>query len=144
MLRRVYRAVLGIVAGVFLSVWVAPFACAIVGMFYSPEDREKPFVVAATISAILCGLAGLVFGIRWGGYRLEGRSKRQGFAAIAGGIVGIPCGIVLAILSGFLKSVMFTVPGCFFLGILLGAMLHGAKQMAPEAKQDAGGNEGKE
>jgi hypothetical protein len=53
-----------------------------------------------------------------------------------GGIVGIPCGILLAILSGFLKNAIFTVPGCFFLGVLLGAMIYGAEPPASKAKQD--------
>jgi hypothetical protein len=134
--QRVYNAVLGIIAGVFLSVWVIPFACGICGMFYPPEEREKPFAVAAVTCVILCGLAGFVFGLRWGGYRLEGHSKRQGLAAITGGLLGIPCGILLAIPTGFLKSMMFTVPGCFFLGILLGAVFFGVKPPAPEVKQD--------
>ena len=93
----------------------------------------------------MCGRAGMVFGVRCGGNRLEGRSKKRAFAAIIGGILGIPCGILLAIPTGILKYVIITVPVCFFGGILLGAMIYGPEPLTPgdneneqEESQDCG------
>jgi hypothetical protein len=108
-------------------------AYMVCGDFYRPEKPERAFAVVVTTCAILCGVAGLVFGLRWGGYRLP---KKQGVGVLTGGLVGILCGIMLAILTGIPKYVIFTVPIGFFLGIAIGAVVGGAEARASQQKSD--------
>jgi hypothetical protein len=138
MSRRVWQGILGLVAGVFLSPWIAFFIDALCGSFYRPEDRERPFAVIGITCAIVCGLAGLGVGLGRGGDRLKGRSKSQAYGALMGAITGVPCGIVLAALGGVAKFAIVTVLGCVLLGILAGTMM---REMGPPVPQAMPGRE---
>jgi len=80
MWRKLYHAVLGVIAGVFLSVWVIPLASTVFWRRFDPKDWGRG--VIAILCLVLGGVAGLVFGLRWGGYRLGGQAKRRGLGAI--------------------------------------------------------------
>jgi len=131
MCRKLYHAVLGVIAGVFLSLWVIPFASAVYWLRCDPKDWGRGGV--AIFCLVLGGVAGLVFGLRWGGYRL---AKRQAIGAIVGAVAGVACGILIPVGSGMLTLVVFTVPMGLFLGILVGVMTGPIGPDTAEGKQD--------
>ena len=120
MARRLYHAILGMVAGVLLSVWIVPFVAA----FYDVTAQNvwtRIWVGCLTFG----GVVGLLFGLTKGAKEVKGQSRWGGLRVLFGGACGVVCGVALSFVGylvepGSIKSLAVTIPLGFFLGTIAG------------------------